>query len=430
MTGSADLRTESRGEWRRHWPLVLAASAGFSFTSVITAVLGLFMEPWAREFGWSRALMSSGLTIVSVSAFFFAPLVGALIDRVGPRRIALPGVLLLTLAIGALSLQTGQVWLWFAGWVLFALAGLGTKPTVWTAGVTSTFDAGRGLALGIVLSGSAVGQAVAPLIANALIDAYGWRTALVSLALGWGGLAFLLCFFLLFDGYDAKRRERRDDPSRSIARPLLQDSPGLSIPQAVRSPALWRIGISTFATMTVTVALVVHQVPIMLGTGVTRQTAVYFVSLAAVAGLFGKLVTGWLLDRYPARWVGGVTLAMNMFTFVLLLLPAPTTGIVFAAMLINGYTMGTKLQIASYLTSAYGGMRNFGAIFGVMASLISAGSGFGPLAAGLVFDRYGSYAPFLWFCIGASLLSALLIFGLPGYPEWVRRRAGKAAASA
>lgn len=423
-------RRAAREEWRRYWPLVLAAGAGFSFTSVITAILGLFMEPWSREFGWSRALMSSGLTITSLSAFFLAPFVGVLVDRVGPRRLALPGIILLAVAIASLSLQDGRTWLWFASWTIFAIAGLATKPTIWTAGVTSTFETGRGLALGLVLSGSAVGQAIAPLIANWLIDAYGWRIAIMSLAAGWGGLAFLLCLFMLFDGYDAKRRERRADPAAVVGKPLLNDAPGLTIRQAIRSAALWRIGMSTFATMMVTVALVVHQVPIMLGTGVSRQTAVYFVSLAAVAGLFGKLVTGWLLDRHPARWVGGITLAMNMLTFALLLLPSLTTGIVFAAMFINGYTMGTKLQIASYLTSAYGGRRNFGAIFGVMASLISAGSGFGPLAAGLVFDRYGTYDPFLWLCIGASLLSAVLIFGLPGYPEWFGRPPAKKMAMA
>ena len=83
--------------------------------------------------------------------------------------------------------------------------------------------------------------------------------------------------------------------------------------------------------------------------------------------------------------------------------------------------LGTKLQIAGYLTSAYGGMKNFGAIFGTMASLIAAGSGLGPLMAGFIYDSFGNYDPYLWIGIVGTLLSAVLIFGLPGYPEWVKR---------
>ena len=184
---------------------------------------------------------------------------------------------------------------------------------------------------------------------------------------------------------------------------------------------LWKIGISTFLTFTVTMGIVVHQIPILRSIDVSRETAVYLASMAAIAGIFGKLVTGWLLDRFPARWVGGTTLAANVVTFVLLLLPDPTSNIIFSAMLINGYTIGTKLQISSLLTSVYAGMRNFGAIFGAISSLILVGSGLGPLLAGAVFDRFGSYEPFLIFGIGATVVSAALVFTLPGYPEWSKR---------
>lgn len=87
-------------------------------------------------------------------------------------------------------------------------------------------------------------------------------------------------------------------------------------------------------------------------------------------------------------------------------------------MVVNGYSAGTKLQVASYLTSAYGGLRNFGAMFGVMASLIAAGSGLGPVAAGLIFDSYGSYDPFLVIGIVASIVSSGLIISLGAYPVW------------
>jgi predicted MFS family arabinose efflux permease len=428
----ADTKALARQEWRKYWPLVLAAAFAFSFTSVMTASMGLFIEPWTEEFGWSRTLLSSGMSITSFSTFFLSPLGGVLIDRIGTRRLALPGLALLILTMASLSLLDGSVWMWFAIWTVYAVAALATKSTVWTAGVASTFDAGRGLALGLTLSGSAFAQALTPPLTNFLIDEFGWRMALVWLAGGWGGLALLLCVFLLYDGYDASRKARAEAPQAgakpSSGKGLLSDAPGLSISEAWRSVALWRIAISTFVIMIVTIALVVHQIPILVEIGVDRTTAAYYAGMAGLAGVAGKLVTGWLLDRYAARWVGGLTLAATALTFILLLVPGRSTAMIFTAMFINGYAAGTKLQIAGYLTSAYGGMKNFGAIFGTMASLIAAGSGLGPLLAGFIYDTYGNYDVYLWIGIFGTLISAFLIFGLPDYPAWVRRRGVAAVA--
>lgn len=412
---------QARNEWKRHWTLVLAAGSAVSLTAVTTAIIGLFIEPWTTEFGWSRTLVSSGMIIGTITTPLLSPFVGAMIDRKGTRRIALPGIILLALSTALLGLLNGAVWMWFAIWTLHAVAALATAPTLWTAAVSSAFTAGRGLALGLTLSGSAFAQATAPVLTFYLIEAFGWRIALVSLATGWGGIAFVLCYFLLFDGYYASRKARYSDDTQPNSSSLLRDAPGLSVAEASRSPVLWKIGISTFLTFTVTMGIVVHQIPILRSIDVSRETAVYLASMAAIAGIFGKLVTGWLLDRFPARWVGGTTLAANVVTFVLLLLPDPTSNIIFSAMLINGYTIGTKLQISSLLTSVYAGMRNFGAIFGAISSLILVGSGLGPLLAGAVFDRFGSYEPFLIFGIGATVVSAALVFTLPGYPEWSKR---------
>ena len=415
---TAETRTRARAEWRQYWPLVIAASLAFSFTSVMTAAAGLFMQPLGEEFGWSRTLLSSGMSISAVSTFFLSPFGGLLIDRIGTRRLALPGLALMALTIASLSLLNGSVTMWFAIWTVYALAALATKSTVWTAAVASAFDAGRGLAMGLVLSGSALAQGIIPPLTNWLIATQGWRMAFIWLGLGWGSLALLLCLFWLYDGYDASRKARAANPDAAKGKSLMSDAPGLSVEEAWRSPALWRIAISTFVIMVVTIALVVHQIPLLQSIGVERTTAAFYAGIAGLTGVAGKLVTGWLLDRYAARWVGGLTLAATSLTFILLLLPDRSTAIIFLAMLINGYAAGTKLQIAGYLTSAYSGMKNFGLIFGTMASLIAAGSGLGPLMAGFLFDLYGNYEIYLWIGVIGTLISAWLIFGLSDYPDW------------
>lgn len=408
-------KAAAREEFRKHWTLVMAAAIGFAFSSITASSTGLFMEPLGREFGWSRTLQSSGTSITAALTFFMSPLFGVAIDRWGTRRMALAGIVGAALLISSFSLNTGSSTLWIALWVLYAFPAVMIKSTVWSAAVSSVFSQGRGLALGLTLSGTAVAQAIIPPITNALIDSFGWRGAFVWLGVGGGAIALLACAFFLYDGYDIAKRARAEGGS---AKGPLLDVPGLSIPQAWRTVALWQIAISTFLMMVITIALNVHQFEILRGVGVDRTSAAWYSSIAGIMGVIGKLVTGWLLDRYHPKWVGSLTLGVTAIAFLILMMPGLTAGMIVLAMAINGYAAGTKLQIASYLTSAYGGMRNFGAIFGAMASLIAAGSGLGPIIAGKIFDVYGNYDPFLIFGVIGTLFSGLLIFLLGPYPDW------------
>ena len=84
----------AKAEWKAHWPLIMASLVGMSFYAVVTYSLGTFIAPLEQEFGWSRAAISSGLTIFTVTAMIGGPLMGALIDKVGTRRVAVPGLAL------------------------------------------------------------------------------------------------------------------------------------------------------------------------------------------------------------------------------------------------------------------------------------------------------------------------------------------------
>jgi len=411
------------GEIRRHWPLILASAVGFSFTSVVTAAAGLFMAPLSAEFGWSRTLVSSGISITSVLTFVLSPAFGVLIDRIGTRWLVLPGLVLMALTIASLGLLTGSQFQWFAIWTVYAVAGLATKSTVWTAAINSTFEQRRGLALGLTLSGSMFAQVIVPPLGDYLITQHGWRMAYVWLGLGWGSVAVLLCAIWFRDGYYRGQQARKADPVAAAGASLL-DAPGLSVGEAWRSAPLWRISISTFLVMVVTIGVMVHQIPILIDLGVSQTSAAWYASIGGAAGIAGKIVTGWLLDRLPPGPVGGLTIGAGALTFALLLVPGKTAALVMVAMAINGYTAGAKLQIVGYLTAVYAGMRNFGTIFGVMASLIAGGSGLGPLVAGAIFDRSGGYGPFLWFGIAGTLISAVLLFGLGPYPQWKKGAAG------
>lgn len=418
--------TTARAEWRTYGLLVLAAFIGFSFHSIVTYSTGLFMLPLSQEFGWSRALIAGGLTIAALATIPLAPLVGAILDRWGSRKLAIIGLVLTGGAVSAFGLANGSPVQWLALWVFYSIVATGIKSTVWTAAVTGTFAAARGLALGVTMCGAAAAQVVAPPLTNWLIDTQGWRMAYVWLGSGWGGLALVMAVLFLFDAHDRKRREKASGVESATPAPL--ELPGLGFGEALRNQAIIRIALSTLITMFMGVALIVHMVPLLTEAGLSRTEAAYLTSITGIAGFMGKLFTGWLTDRWNASLVGAITLAVPTIGFAMLLEPFRTPTLIVVGMFIIGYSSGAKLQIAAYLTSVYGGMRNFGKIFGVMGSLIAIGSGVGPMAAGRIYDVAGSYTPFIIAGIPASLICGLLIFGLGPYPAWNRLAGGEAGA--
>jgi predicted MFS family arabinose efflux permease len=399
-------------EWKRGWAVVLTAAAGLSFLSVVMTGLGVFMGPLSAEFGWSRGTLTMGMAIAGLVVLLLSPFAGSLVDRYGPRSLALPGVVLMSLSTAAFGLANGSVVQWVCLWAFYALAHISMTMSIWTGAVAGAFNSGRGLALGMTLAGSAVAQTVIPSLATQMIDSVGWRHTYFLLGLGWGSITLLLCWLFL---HDVRGRPSRRSKAAEIDRAGLE---GLSIPQAWRDPGLLRIGISTLLLMLLTMGLAIHQIPMMTEAGLSRKTAALLAGLAGLAGMAGNVVTGALMDRYRANWVGGLTLGAMALAFALLLDGVRTPTLIFVAMMINGYSAGTKLQICGYLTSRYGGLKNYGAIFGFMGSLIAIGGALGPFLAGLAYDFTGSYNLFVVVGMIGCFFAGVLILTLPRYPVW------------
>jgi predicted MFS family arabinose efflux permease len=398
-------------EWKKGWPIVLTAAAGMSFLSVVMSGFGTFVDPLSAEFGWSRSTLMTGMAIAGLVVLLLSPFAGLMVDRFGPRRLALPGVIIMTLATAGFSLANGSVVQWLCLWSFYALAHISMMMSIWTGAVARAFDAGRGLALGLTLAGSAVASTVIPTISTLLIDSVGWRNSYVILGFGWGIVTFILCLLFL---HDDRTPSTRDTKATQADRSKLE---GLSIAQAWRDPGLWRIAISTLLLMLLTQALAVHQIPIMTDAGFTRTNAAMLAGLAGIAGMAGNMVTGALMDRFRANWVGGITLGTVALAFALLLDGVRTPLLIVIAIIISGYSAGTKLQICGYLTSRFGGLRHYGAIFGFMGSLIAIGGALGPYLAGKLYDLTGNYDMFVVVGMIGCAIAALLIMTLPRIPQ-------------
>jgi MFS family permease len=409
----------ARAEWREHWPLVMAAMMGLSFTAIAASSLGLLMAPLGREFGWGRTQISAGLTIYALVAVPLSPFVGALVDRWGARRLAIPGTILTAAAFALFGLASGSMAQWLGLWLVYSVVALAIKGTVWTAGVSNAFAHGRGLALALTLSGSAISMTAVPILTQWIVDSFGWRQAYFGLGLGWGFVVLALVFLFFFDGKEKSRRKR----VQLLGAPVrAHDAPGLTLSEAFRRPAIIKLAVVTFLTILIVSAVAIHQVPILTESGVSRQTAAIIAAVAGGSSIAGKIATGWMMDRWSNRSIAGASIALPAVSLILLLQNAPPVPLIVLAIVLLGYGNGAFIQLSAYLTGRYGGLRNFGKIYGVMASLTALGLGLGPLLAGVIFDRFGSYDLLLACGVPITAASGLLVATLEPFPSWPSRR--------
>ena len=404
----------SAQEWRAHWPLVLAATFGLSFGAMPAVTLGLFMQPLNAEFGWSASQVALGMTIFALITTPLTPFAGALVDRYGARAVGLPGIALTGLMFAAFAVMGGPLWHWFAVWVLYSLVSLGIRTPVWNSAVSASFSAGRGFAIAIVISGMAVTQMLAPTIAHWLIENSGWRSAYLGIGIGWGGLGFVLVLLFFHDA----RSKRGLAKASSAGEPPRELPGGLTLREALRNPRILRIALAVFLQSIIGAAVVVHLVPLLGTTGLTRGQAAGLAGALGVGSFIGKLLSGWLVDNFRFSLLPFAAFALPGLGYGLLLLVPGSLPVSALAVFLAGMGGGAGLQITIYLTTRYAGVAHFGKIFGLISSLMGLAGGFGPLIGGIIFDTTGSYTALLLLAIPVAFAAGLSVAGLGPYPTF------------
>ena len=401
-------------EWRDHWGLVFAGMLGIGFIAVPATTLGLFMEPLQATFGWSRYDISLGMTVFALVSTPLAPFAGALADRYGSRRVALPGLVLNMLALAAFSLLTGRFWQYLLAWIAYSLTQLLVRTIIWNRAASAAFTVSRGLALAVMMAGIPIAQTVAPMLAQWLIRDLGWRGAYAGLAFGWGGIALVAALILFHE--PGGRRAAATAAGRAPEPQPASQLGGLSFGEALRDWRVIRLGLAIFLQSAMATALSIHLFPLLTGEGLTRSAAAGIVALLGFAALAGQLVTGWFADRVTSTLLPIGCFALPALAYLLLLQGGGSTTVLSLAVLVGGFATSACITITTYLTTRYAGVRNFGKIYGLISSAMGLGSGLGPLLAGRIFDQTGSYAPFLVVGLAAAVIAAALVARLGAYP--------------
>ncbi len=408
---------------QRYYPWVVI---GIAFLTVGVAfgtrnAFAVFLVAVVEEFHWSRGLASGALMLGSVMWTLSAPLIGLLLDRLGPR-IVLPG--------GAIIMATGFVVSGFAQSVVQFYIGMGVFMGVGFAALPMTSQATflsnwfirkRGMAIGAAASGIGLGILLVVPGAQWLIATYGWRAAFFVLA---GVLVFVIAPLNYF--FQSQRPEEMNlkpdfgaFPSLpSVGRAKTTGGDGPSLKEALRT---WRFWVFAFGVLAGAIPLhmvLIHQVAALSDAGFSKELAALGLGLIGIFTAPAMILMGKLADRIGRQWsylLGSASLIVGIF-LLMLITDASRNWLfyAFAPFIAVGFSSRQSLYPTMAADLFHG--KAFGAIIGVIALFIGAGAGIGPWLGGVIHDWTGSYQEAFWVAQITIFMSVIFIW-IAGKPE-------------
>lgn len=403
------------------WVVVFAAmiGLGLGLSPMPFYTIGMFAPELQKEFGWSFASLMGSITVQSVVVMATGPLAGFAVDRYGARPVALVSMVLFGLCFMSLGLTGGNLWLYYGQWVLMSTLGAGTLTATWTHTVNGWFEKHRGLALGVASTGTGItGFLIKPLAAW-LIGEWGWRWAFAAIGL----LPIVIglpVVWLLFRERTTVRAGHLLEPAEDVAdaAEAVAHEPGLTLKQALRHRYFW---IMTIAFLLIAFAL---TAPTPNLENILRTRHFTLPQIGAITASFGlsviagRIVGGWLLDRFWAPGCAVVVLLAPLIGNLLLAREAITPGMATLSVITLGLGAGFEFDLLAYLIARYFGRRAYGTIYGCFYTVIAFGGGIGPVIYGRVFDVTGVYDLALMTGAGCLVAGSLVLLGMGAYPKW------------
>lgn len=389
-----------REEFAANWRTLLASFVGITTGawSIPVYIISPLVAPLQQEFGWSRSGIVACYGLLCAGAFVGSPIAGALADRIGVRPVVISSMLMLVICLGALSFIGPQIWQLQTLYFLIGFLGSGTGGVTHTRAIGACFVRGRGLAISIVLAGTGIGIFIAPYLVTFLTNGPGWRAvggtiAAIVLLIG------LPVVLLNLKGGDATGLGRLDRDKRDAVA-------GLSIGEAFRTTEFYLL-VATAALYGLFIgSLLTNIVPILVDGGLTPLRAAAMASITGLSLMTGRVGIGFLLDVLPAALIGAAMFLIGAVGIWIYLSFGAVGAIAMTAAL--GLLMGAEVDLLSYLTIKYCGLRHYGLIFGIITGCSMVLQLATPLVSETVMG-YGGYQAILSGA-SASFVAAALLF--------------------
>jgi MFS family permease len=358
------------------------------------------MGAMTHEFGWTRTQFSSALLVQMLCGLIAGPTGGFLLDRIGPRRMLLLGIIPFTLALSLFALTNGALWQWWLFAALLSLTSTGVGPNTWILGIVRSFDRARGLAMAMALAGVGVATAIWPVIVARLITLEGWRLAYPTIAVGW----MILILPLTIGWY----RPAELPPVSGVK------TKAVSVWPVLRLGSFWLLLGAGCLFVNVALALTLHLIPILQAHHLSLVTAGSLAFLTGIFSILGRVGTGFLLDRLPSRPIALVAFSLPLPVLALLGSPDAAMPQLIAASMLLGLAMGAETDVVAYMASRRFDTRIFGSVYALFQVGFSIFASLGPVLASKLFDISGNYDRYFLVALPITLTALVLITCVPG----------------
>jgi MFS family permease len=395
-------------EFRRGWPVLFAAALGTAFgaSPIPFNSAGPFTKPLAEEFGWGRGDIQLALFWFTAAVVLTVPFIGGLADRIGVRKVAIGTLALFGISFAALALTPASLLGFYLLWILMGALGGGSTPVTWTRAVNAWFVHNRGLALALTLMGTGVTAAFLPTFATWLIEQYGWRKAFLGISLLPLAVALPVVIWLF--------REPEAKDADSLIAPVSRA--GVTVREALRDYRFWVIAASILCVAIGVGGSITNFQPLLMDRGFQPQEAAQIAGAIGISVIVGRLLAGYLMDRFWAPLVTLPMLALPALACLLLAQPQVAAPAALLAATLIGLAAGAETDLVAYLTARYFGLANYGRLYGLQYSVFGFASGISPFLFGKVFDLTGSYQPILHVAAVLFVCGAVALLMLGRYP--------------
>ncbi|MBH42349.1 MAG: hypothetical protein CL787_02325 [Chloroflexi bacterium] len=388
-------------------------SAGFSIQFLIGSLymhsFTAFFPFLESQFGWSRTILSGAFAFSRAESGLLGPLQGWMIEKFGTRAMGGLGMAIYGIGFIIFSQVNSIFGYYTAFFIMAAGSSIAGHLTVSTAAI-NWFIRRRGIAMGIMNTGFAIGGLVVPIVALSLIS-LGWRTT--ALCSGF----LIICIGIPISGILRNEPEQYgyapdgDEPANpddGLSGPTNDSKShliGFTVREAMRTRSFWLLNFGHAVSLMTVGAVSLHLVPHIIDTlGLSVTTASSAVAIVTISNMVGLLSGGFLGDRYSKRYIAAIAALMHAVALIILANATSLTQ-VYAFAILHGTAWGLRGPIMSTIRADYFGRAYFPTIMGFSSLVVMIGMTFGPLFAGIMSDIFGNYR------IGFMVIAGLAALG-------------------
>jgi len=389
------------------WVVFASFLIGLYVTGIVGYGFTAFFEPIAKETGWSYTQISIATSLRGMEMGLFSPIIGFLVDRLGPKKLVFCGTLTLGFGLILLS-QANSLPTFYGAFILLALGSSACLSTVLMTAVANWFRKNMGKALAIMSCGMGASGIFIPIIVR-LIDLYQWRTTLVILGLGMWLFGIPLSFLIRHRPERYGYLPDGEISAEQVSAPKSQDRE-LGFREALKDRNFWHICAAEAIRVMSIMAVTTHVMPYLSSVGMSRSRAALVATSIPLLSIIGRLVFGWLGDIFDKRRVmAGVFFLTGAGLLAFAYVQA--TWLIIPFLILFPLSWGA-MTLKGALVREYFGIASFGRLLGIMAGIAAVGRIIGPSLAGWTYDNLGSYHPIWLFLAGLTIVAIVLMLTL------------------